>query len=64
MDKIDWKLLSENPSIFELDCGEMRMVLEPFYKELVEKVFHPRRLHNYLQKYNYNILTEEYELDE
>jgi hypothetical protein len=38
--------------------------MEPFYKELVEKVFHPKRVSYYLQKYNYNILEEEYELDE
>jgi hypothetical protein len=37
--------------------------VEPFYKELVEKVFHPKRVIYYLQKYNYNILTEEYEYE-
>jgi hypothetical protein len=56
--------LTSNPSIFELDYREMTKQMEPFYKELVEKVFHPKRLQNYLQKYNYNILSEEYELDE
>jgi hypothetical protein len=60
-DKIVWGCLTINPSIFELDCEEMKKAGEPFYKELVEKVFHPTRLHNYLQKYNYNILEEEYE---
>jgi hypothetical protein len=64
IDKIDWFQLSRNTSIFEHDLKEMTKRLEPFYKELMEKVFHPTRLNYYLQKYNYNILTDEYEYDE
>jgi len=64
LDEVCWNNLSSNPSIFQVDYGEMRKIVEPFYKELVEKVFHPKRFTYYLQKYNYNILEEEYELDE
>jgi hypothetical protein len=37
-----------------------RKVHPPMYKEeLMQKVFHPTRVWNYLDQFNYNILTEE-----
>jgi hypothetical protein len=37
-----------------------KKVKPPVYKEnLIQKVFHPRRVYYYLDQFNYNILTEE-----
>lgn len=48
-----------NPAIFELDKEAMTAQNKQFAEELMAKVFHPERVQKILEKYNYNILTEE-----
>ena len=41
----------------------MKKQIEPFAKELIEKVLHPSRVMRILNKYNYNIVSDEYWYD-
>jgi hypothetical protein len=43
-DKINWKLISENPSIFELDYEAMKRNNERLYEELIKEVMKPSRV--------------------
>jgi hypothetical protein len=58
--RIDWTWFSENPNIFELDKVAMRKQMQPLAEELAAKLFHPVRVERILNKYNYNIVAEEY----
>ena len=49
-----------NPGIFQLDKVAMKKQIEPFAKELIEKVLHPSRVFRILNEYNYNIVSDEY----
>jgi len=58
-----WKYyatLSTNPSIFKIDYEQLYKRIEPFHEELMQKCFHPERVKYYLEKYDYDILEEEY----
>ena len=48
-----------NPAIFELDTDAMKAQNKSFAEELMAKVFHPTRVKRMIEKYGYNILTEE-----
>ena len=50
-----------NPDIIGLDCDAMKKQCQPLWMELIPYVLHPRRLRYYLDKYGYNISTEEYD---
>jgi hypothetical protein len=52
--------ISENPSIFKIDYKQLYKQIEPFHEELMQKCFHPDRVKYYLEKYEYDILEEEY----
>jgi hypothetical protein len=59
----EWKYyatLSTNPSIFKIDYEQLYKRIEPFHEELMQKCFHPDRVKYYLEKYDYDILEEEY----
>jgi len=58
--RIKWMWLSENPNIFELDKDAMRKQIQPLAEELASVLFHPLRVERILNKYNYNIVAEEY----
>ena len=50
-DKIDWDIILENPSIFEINIGEMREQCKPFAGELTAYVFHPERISRLCNSY-------------
>jgi len=58
--KIDWFLLSSNPAIFEIDYQFLADRISIFKEELIQQVFHPRKLRYYLDKYHYDIGDDEY----
>jgi len=61
--RLGWKYyhtLSANPSIFKIDYKQLYKRIEPFHEELMQKCFHPDRVKYYLEKYDYDILEEEY----
>lgn len=41
---LNWKIISENPSIFELDYEAMKRNNEGIYKELIKEVIKPSRV--------------------
>ena len=43
-DKIDWRLLSRNPNIFEYDYYGMKKTRSKLTKDLMETMFHPRNI--------------------
>ena len=43
-DRIDWKLISANPSIFELDYEAMKIANQLIYEELLKEVMKPSRV--------------------
>jgi hypothetical protein len=47
-DKNDWKLLSGNPSIFELDYNALKERCSIYKWELLEIALHPSRIEMYL----------------
>lgn len=53
-------LLSLNPAIFILDKDAMMRQVQHFAEDLISTVLHPTRVHKYMDKYNYNILEDEY----
>ena len=57
---INLGLLSLNPAIFILDKDAMMRQIQPFAEDLISTVLHPTRVHKYMDKYNYNILEDEY----
>ena len=60
---IDWEWFSANPNIFEFDKVAMKKQMQPLAEELVAMVFHPNRVRRILNKYKYNILSDEYWFD-
>jgi hypothetical protein len=52
-----------NPCIFTLDIKQMQEQYNPFCEELCKYVFSPERVKRYLELFNYNITTDEYEED-
>ena len=58
--KINWGILSSNELIFKFDYKQMKLNCKNFTEELVKYVFHPDRINRFFNKYNYNIITEEY----
>ena len=49
IDKIDWRALSFNSSIFIYDYDFYKKRMDVHREELMKKVFHPRRLAYYLE---------------
>ena len=60
LDKISWCSLSGNPSIFEIDYGFYTERCNVFKEELIQKVYHPRRVMRYFNEYNYDIHKDVY----
>jgi hypothetical protein len=58
IDLINWKYISINPEIFEIDYEKIKKRNNIFKEELIQKCFHPKRLVYYLEKYNYDIGEE------
>ena len=56
-DKIDWKRLSRNPEIFELDTQKMKSRCAPFAQELAAYVYSPSRLMRLCEKYDVEMST-------
>lgn len=54
--------LEYNPEIFEVDYQILQQRIEVFKEELIQKCFNPDRLINYLEKYNYDIGNDEYQV--
>ena len=61
-DKIDWRELSRNPGIFTVDYESIGAQILPFKEELIASCLHPRRFEYFLDKYNYDICSDEYYL--
>lgn len=57
-DKIDWRMISENPSLFNYDYNTMKESNKDFYEETLKKVLHPERLSRIAE--NHNMDLEEY----
>lgn len=55
--KIDWKKLSGNPGIFELDTQKMKSRCSPFAQELAAYVYSPSRLMRLCEKYDIEMTT-------
>ena len=53
--KINWKLFSENPSIFTLDYNQMRINFQDLEEEIIKEVMKPRRIFRNLELYGYDI---------
>lgn len=51
-DKINWRYLSENPSIFEIDYyyDELNQRCLIYKEELIQKAFHPSRIQKLLDR--------------
>ena len=56
VDKIDWDMLTLNPNaihlFFKFNYSKMTTNNNLFHKELVEYVFHPKRLFRFCNMYN------------
>ena len=63
-DKIDWYWFSENPCIFDLDYKKIEERINVFKEDLMKKIYHPDKLWYYIEKYNYDIGSDEYIDDE
>ena len=48
IDKINWKGLSFNPSIFELDYNVLKKRCSIYKEELIQVALHPSRIQKYL----------------
>ena len=59
-DKIHWRMLSENPAIFELDYLSLKNRIQPLVEELMQKCYHPNRLKKYLLEYQYDLGDDQY----
>jgi hypothetical protein len=62
-DKIDWFLLSSNPSIFTYDYEKMKITKTDLNEEVIAKALHPKRIFDLISKYGedeiYNIYFED-----
>jgi hypothetical protein len=47
--------LSLNKGIFEIDYRKIKQKMNILTEEIMKKVFHPRKMNNYLCKYDYFI---------
>ena len=63
LDKINWYWISESPVIFEIDYDTLYKYIEPYKEELIQNVYHPKKLWYYLDNYNYDIGSDEYNAD-
>jgi len=63
MDKINWDLLSQNPSIFELDFEALEQRCNIYKEELIKKALHPRVITQYINHPNLKDTNIEYILD-
>ena len=48
-DKINWRNLSKNPNIFEIDYNALRERNKDLKREIIEKVMHPKNIIKYLE---------------
>jgi hypothetical protein len=46
-DKLDWRGVSENPSIFNYDYEAMKEIREPIKGDLMAERLHPDHLHQF-----------------
>jgi len=53
-------LMSLNPAIFILDKDAMMRRIQHFAEDLISTVLHPTRVYKHMEKYQYNILEDEY----
>ena len=57
IDKVNWRFLSRNPNAIHLfdtlNTKAMREKCQPFAEELAKYVFHPVRMQNMSQSYDY-----------
>jgi len=49
-DKIDWKELSQNQSIFELDYSALRSICNIYKEELIQIALRPSRIEYWLNE--------------
>ena len=59
-DKIDWRELSRNLGIFNVDYELIGAQILPFKEDLIASCLHPHRFAYFLDKYNYDICSDEY----
>jgi hypothetical protein len=50
-DKIDWKIISSNPSIFTYDYDEIKNNFQELGQEIIEKALHPKRMLRLMTEY-------------
>tara|TARA_B100001094_G_C17975883_1_gene692743 strand:- start:542 stop:943 length:402 start_codon:yes stop_codon:yes gene_type:complete len=53
-------VIYNNPNIFTIDYQALKKRTEIFEEELMQKYYHPSRLFNHLEKYNYDIGDDTY----
>jgi hypothetical protein len=47
LDKVDWSILSTNPSIFQIDYDNMRETNKEMSEEIAKIVWHPSRMYKW-----------------
>jgi hypothetical protein len=59
LEKINWHNLALNLNaeslFFNLDYEKMRTIFQPIAKEIIEHVFHPKRLCRFAKMFNINV---------
>jgi hypothetical protein len=63
MDKINWKHISGNPSIFKLDYEELEKRCNIFKEELMKKALHPSIIIGYMNHPDFKDKGLEYILE-
>jgi hypothetical protein len=56
----EWYQLSENPAIFEPDYDFLSNRIQIFEEQLISKIFHPKKILYFLERYNYDLGEEDY----
>ena len=51
IDKIDWFLLSKNPSIFTYDYTKLKQSRLSLHKDLIEYIWHPLTIQKWIEHY-------------
>jgi hypothetical protein len=51
IDKIDWFLLSKNPSIFTYDYTKLKQSRLSLHKDLIEYIWHPLTIQKWIEQY-------------